>query len=67
MDLAHTLLLFEARRDTIKLTITSRNPDTEHLHQLNEVVKTLVAQEGYCPECANELLQYVSSLLAREK
>jgi serine protein kinase len=59
--------LFEERRDTIKLTITSRNPDTEHLRKLNEVVETLVAREGYCPECANELLKYVSSLLAREK
>jgi serine protein kinase len=59
--------LFEERRDTIKLTITSRNPETEHLRKLNEVVETLVARAGYCPECANELLKYVSSLLAREK
>jgi serine protein kinase len=59
--------LFEERRDTIKLTITSRNPDTEQLRKLNEVVETLVAREGYCTECANELLKYVSSLLAREK
>ena len=34
--------LFEERRDTIKLTITSRNPDTEQLRKLNEVVETLV-------------------------
>jgi serine protein kinase len=59
--------LFEERRDTIKLTITSRNPDTEQLRKLNEVVDTLVSREGYCTECANELLKYVSSLLAREK
>jgi serine protein kinase len=59
--------LFEERRDTIKLTITSRSPDAEQLRKLNEVVDTLVAREGYCPECANELLKYVSSLLAREK
>jgi hypothetical protein len=26
-----------------------------------------VMREGYCSECANELLKYVSSLLAREK
>jgi len=26
-----------------------------------------VTREGYCSECANELLKYVSSLLAREK
>jgi serine protein kinase len=59
--------LFEERRDTIKLTIASRSPDTEQLRKLNEVVDTLVAREGYCTECANELLKYVSSLLAREK
>ncbi len=59
--------LFEERRDTIKLTVSSRNPDPEQLVKLNEVVDTLVQREGYCPECANELLKYVSSLLAREK
>lgn len=59
--------LFEERRDTIKLTITSRNPDTEQLRKLNEVIDTLVSRESYCVECANELLKYVSSLLAREK
>src|SRR5216683_637189 len=59
--------LFEERRDTIKLTIASRSPDTEQLRKLNEVIETLVTREGYCAECANELLKYVSSLLAREK
>lgn len=59
--------LFEERRDTIKLTITSRSPDNEQLRKLNEVVDTLVSREGYCADCANELLKYVSSLLAREK
>ncbi|GIX47425.1 MAG: protein PrkA [Candidatus Tectimicrobiota bacterium] len=59
--------LFEERRDTIRLTISSRSPDTEQLRKLNEVVNTLVTREGYCTECANELLKYVSSLLAREK
>ncbi len=59
--------LFEERRDTIKLTISSRSPDTEQVRKFNEVVETLVSREGYCAECANELLKYVSSLLAREK
>jgi serine protein kinase len=59
--------LFEERRDTIKLTIASRSPDTEQLRKLNEVIETLVTRAGYCSECANELLKYVSSLLAREK
>ena len=39
----------------------------EQLRKLNEVIETLVAREGYCADCANELLKYVSSLLAREK
>ncbi len=59
--------LFDERRDTIKLTVSSRNPDPEQLRRINEVVDTLVTREGYCPVCANELLKYVSSLLAREK
>jgi len=59
--------LFEERRDTIKLTISARSPDAEQLRKLNEVVETLVSREGYCTNCANELLKYVSSLLAREK
>ncbi len=59
--------LFDERRDTIKLTVTSRNPDPEQLKRINEVVDTLVTNEGYCTVCANELLKYVSSLLAREK
>lgn len=59
--------LFEERRDTIKLTITSRSPDTDQARKLNDVIDTLVTREGYCSACANELLKYVSSLLAREK
>ena len=38
--------LFEERRDTIKLTIASRSPDTEQLRKLNEVIETLVTREG---------------------
>jgi serine protein kinase len=59
--------LFEERRDTIKLTVSTRNPDQDQLRKINEVVDTLIRKEGYCAECANELLKYVSSLLAREK
>jgi serine protein kinase len=59
--------LFEERRDTIKLTVSTRNPDPDQLRKINEVVDTLIRKEAYCAECANELLKYVSSLLAREK
>ena len=59
--------LFEERRDTIKMTVSARNPDEEQLRRINQVVETLVSREGYCTDCANELLKYVSSLMAREK
>ncbi|MDI3298493.1 MAG: hypothetical protein QJR08_04920 [Bacillota bacterium] len=59
--------LFDERRDTIRLTVTSRNPDEEELKRINQVVETLIQREGYCATCANELLKYVSSLLSREK
>ncbi len=59
--------LFEERRGTIKMTVTSRNPDKEQIEKRNEVIETLTTREGYCADCANELLKYVSSLLAQEK
>ncbi len=59
--------LFDERRDTIRLTVSTRNPDPEHLRKINEVVDTLIKKEGYCSSCSNELLKYVTSLLAREK
>lgn len=58
--------LFEERRDTIKITISSRSKNPEELKRINEVVKTLCDKHGYIPESANDLLQYVSSLMARE-
>lgn len=59
--------LFEERRDTIRLTVSARNPDEEQLKRINQVIATLVERESYCSDCANELLKYVSSLMAREK
>lgn len=59
--------MFEERRDTIKLTITSRTKDPKELERINQVVGTLCEKHGYIAESANELLKYVSSLMAREK
>lgn len=59
--------MFEERRDTIKMTITSRTKEPEELKRINQVVKTLCDRHGYIPESANELLKYVSSMMAREK
>ena len=34
--------LFEERRDTIKLTVSARNPDEDQLKRINQVVDTLI-------------------------
>ena len=39
----------------------------EELKRINQVVKTLCDKYAYIPESANDLLQYVSSIMAREK
>lgn len=59
--------MFEERRDMIKMTITSRTKEPEELKKINQVVKTLCDKHGYIAESANELLKYVSSMMAREK
>ncbi len=69
---AHTKLrsaledqLFDERADTIKITVSSRNPDEGELKKKNEVIKTLIDQHGYCADCANQLLRYVNSVMSR--
>ena len=69
---AHTKLrqaledqLFDERADTIKITVSSRNPDETELKKKNEVIKTLIEQHGYCSDCANQLLRYVNSVMSR--
>jgi len=59
--------LFEERRDVIKMTITARTKDPDELKRINQVVQTLCDRHGYIPESANDLLRYVSSMMAREK
>jgi serine protein kinase len=60
--------LFEAKREVIKMTISSRTmKDPEQLKRVNQVVKVLCDEHGYIPESANDLLKYVSSMMAREK
>lgn len=57
--------LFDERQDIIRLTVSSRNPDEEELKKINVVVETLCEKHGYTGGSANELLRYVSSLMAR--
>ena len=60
--------LFEEKRDVIKMTITTRSKqDAEQLKRINVVIKTLCDKHGYVAESANELLEYVSSIMNREK
>jgi serine protein kinase len=47
------------------LTVSSRNPDENALKKLNVVIEALCDHHGYTPESANNLLKYVSSLMAR--
>jgi len=57
--------LFDERKDVIKLTVSSRNPDPEGLKKLNEVVAALVDNYDYTAESANELLRYVSHIMSK--
>jgi serine protein kinase len=59
--------LFDERKDVIKLTVSSRNPDPEALKKLNEVVQVLVDNYGYNGESANELLRYVSNIMSKNR
>jgi len=57
--------LFADLKDVVKITTSTKTPDAEQLRKINDVVDRLVAEQGYCPTCANELLKYVGSLLNR--
>src|SRR5713226_9527621 len=57
--------LFADLKDIVKITTSSKTPDAEQLRKINDVIERLVAQEGYCVVCANELVKYVGTLLSR--
>jgi serine protein kinase len=57
--------LFADLKDVVKITTSTKTPDSEQLRRINDVVNRLVAEEGYCTVCANELLKYVGTLLNR--
>ncbi len=57
--------LFADLRDVVKITTSAKMPDPEQMKRFNEVSNRLIADHGYCPVCANELLKYVGSLLNR--
>jgi len=55
--------LFEERKNVIRITVSTRNPDPDELKRINEVVERLVDQQGYSAGAANALLKYASSQL----
>ncbi|MGE5618012.1 MAG: PrkA family serine protein kinase [Sphingomonadaceae bacterium] len=57
--------LFADLRDVVKITTSTKTPDAEQLKRINDVVDRLVKEQGYCHVCANELLNYVGTLLNR--
>ena len=57
--------LFDERQDVIRITVSSRSKEDETLKRINVVIDTLVEKHGYTVGSANELLKYVSSLMAR--
>lgn len=57
--------LFADLKDVVKITTSAKTPDGTQLKKINEVSKRLIDEFGYCPVCANELLQYTGSLLNR--
>ncbi|MCC6174674.1 MAG: hypothetical protein IT305_05145 [Chloroflexi bacterium] len=57
--------LFADLKDVVKITTSTKTPDAEQLRRINEVCDRLIAEQGYCPVCANELVKYVGALLSR--
>ncbi|MBA9029130.1 MULTISPECIES: PrkA family serine protein kinase [Bacillaceae] len=57
--------LFADLKDVVKITTSSKTPDENQLKKVNEVVARLIEEHGYNSTSANELLQYVGSLLNR--
>lgn len=57
--------IFADLKDVVKITTSAKTPDPEQLRRINEVIDRLVTDHGYTPESANELLNYVGTLLSR--
>lgn len=57
--------IFSDLKDVVKITTSTKTPDTDQLRRINEVIDRLVREHGYCTICANELLSYVGTLLSR--
>ena len=54
--------LFQERQGVIRMTVTSRNPDTDELERINAVVERM-GKQGYSAAASNELLKYATAHL----
>jgi serine protein kinase len=57
--------LFEQLKDVIQVTVSKTSPDPEQAKRLNEVLRVMADERGYCPQCASIVLDYVGQLLHR--
>jgi serine protein kinase len=57
--------LFGDLSGTMKVTITTRTPDREQQERIDGVKRKLVERYGYCPHCADAVLQFVGHMLQR--
>jgi serine protein kinase len=57
--------LFSDLKDVVKITTSTKTPDSDQLKRINEVIERLCNDHGYNPVSANELLKYVGTLLNR--
>lgn len=57
--------IFADLKDVVKITTSTKTPDPDQLRRINEVVDRLAREHGYTPESANELLNYVGTLMSR--
>jgi len=57
--------LFADLKDVVKITTSTKTPDETQLKRINEVIARLIDEYGYNSTSANELLNYVGSLLNR--
>lgn len=57
--------IFADLKDVVKITTSAKTPDADQLRRINEVIGRLEREHGYCSLCANELLNYVGTLLSR--
>ena len=55
--------LFDDLKDVVKITTSTKTPDVEQLQRLNVVADRMIKDNGYCGDCANELIKYVGVLL----